>query len=132
MRIVGFAALAAAIGCGDVCREEDLTGTYRVVATEVSGDCGPIGTFMARYTDGEPDELGTGCTAGYDRRSEDGCKNERSTTCIGDGTRTVGSGVINTEPGGDEASGSLTMTVYETDSGAVRCMSTYDVTYTRQ
>jgi hypothetical protein len=131
---IAFIAVAAAssVACGIECSKDAMRGAYLVETTEwTGGTCGYITPGVQIYGEGE----GDGCVLDSDVWSDDECKNERLVTCtsVADGYRAVGASVTEQQDSdGQEFTGTLTMTVYNLNSGATICVSTYDVTATKQ
>lgn len=137
----GFIFLA---GCGGTdgddgaaaCDPADRSGTYLMRYSErADGTCGDAPDTLVRL---DPDgELGGGCSLDApDEWSADQCRLTRSVTCCDGGYCTSVTGfTTQQDDSGATISGVMTFQIQEIGaSGAVLdgCLSTYDVTATRQ
>lgn len=134
--LITIALVATAPACGGPeCSKSDRTGTYRGVLTEgPGGTCGAMPDVVVPMTDGSG-PADPGCTIKAESWSADQCKNESTVECVSapDNTRATATGVFTQQDGAGEVfDGVMTMTIKRLDTGATLCVSTYDVTYTRQ
>jgi hypothetical protein len=130
---IAVATMTTAVGCGDEgpinCLGIDDSGIYMVESTEVSGNCGEAPSVLVQLGHG----LGDPVCVGERTTSRNACRLEADLVCPSqEEGEAVLRGFIDAEDmSGDVWSGSITFEV-ETASGFVACVSTYDVTYTRQ
>lgn len=106
-------------------------GTYVQRSTRRSGDCGDLPEQVVRIDD--PHGLPANCALdAADEVSADQCKLSRSYTCTfddgGSGSLTA---ITSEHDGGETVSGVLSMRLYDA-AGGVRCVGSYDTTFTRQ
>lgn len=117
-----------------VCAQSDREGTYLFEAEDIGGDCGPMDPVLVQMRSGDQ-RVDGGCVVDYEQWSEDACKLERSLTCTSTADGLIFSGVAITEQQdsqGDVFDGTMSIGIYDLDTGATLCFGTYALTYTRQ
>ena len=136
MRVFALAILVMT-ACGDdkpECSRSDRSGTYLLEYREYAdGTCGPISDSVVQTGGG-----GSGpgqCNVTYENWSSDDCELETTVVCNDPSLNAVGTFVSKTRQSDDNADvidGITTLTARDADTGALLCVSTYDVLLTRQ
>lgn len=128
-----LSALGTACSSGDDGPCDQRSGTYRVVYTERSGNCGAL-TEQIVTIDAQPTAPDAPCT-GEIRYSADNCEvTNVNVICpepgIATGAYSVQNGKYTWSTSGSSGGGSVTFRVYDGDD-ALLCQSTYSVSAQR-
>lgn len=108
------------------CKRTDRSGTYRIVYTTVSGNCGDIPQTNVDFNTIDPT-----CKVVSDRWSENDCKLERTLECaLPNSSQKIVAVTRQTAEDGSKVSGSFTISATSKD-GKTSCDGTYDATASR-